>query len=587
MSGEEIADIKKRLDIVEYIGARIELKRQGRNFAVCCPFHQEKTASMIISPDKQSFHCFGCQKGGDIFTFAMEYDSLSFKEALQQLADEAGVTLSHRKFIAKDAAEQEREDARDKALQTALEYFRSSFQQSAGIAARDYIQKRGFDHNSIDAWEVGWAPDLYDGLLDWCKRRAVSTQALLDAGLAKEREKGGFFDFFRGRLMFPVRSPEGKLVGFGGRVLQAAEGPKYLNSPESPLFEKRRLLYGMNLCKDSIREHRHFLMMEGYTDVMMVHQHHVGPAVATLGTAMTDDHVRYIRRFNYPVYLVYDSDKAGKQAAARALPFFIKHDLEGRVLLLPEGQDPCDFLLKSSKPKEAWNCLKEESLPLFEYRIKQLKEQADNHSTETRIRIAETVMSEINLSSNEMRRDVYCEELAKQLDLPSSAMRKGKQPASKKDVGSQRQSTPSTVRPKPIVDKDACYYLLAILLADDGLIADFDDLASRFLKIPKSANGKILKAWSDAHQGPHPVPRPTFVETLTETEQDIFNMAGAEDLPEAHRLKSMMMEKIRELSEAKAGLEDLKAELESAQVAGDKQRCMEILTQITKIRRES
>jgi DNA primase len=352
-------DVKSRVlestDIVELIGRTVRLQRRGKDHVGLCPFHQEKTPSFTVSPAKQLFHCFGCKKSGNVIDFVIERDRVEFKDALRTLAEAAGIPMSQG---GSDSANKTSEiQALRDANAAACMFFEKQLAHPAiGKAAREYLGVRGFDAESIKRFRIGLAPAAWDAFQTSPEARKFSPAILALAGLLKPRQQGeGHYDTFRNRLMFPIRDAEGRIIAFGGRVMPGsddAEGnasapAKYLNSPQTPLFDKGRCAFGLDLARQRIIETRTVAVVEGYTDVVMAHQFGCTNVVSTLGTALTDRHLTLLGRFADRVVLLFDPDAAGDAAVDRAIELAMTHDkLELAVVTLPDGLDPDEFLLR-------------------------------------------------------------------------------------------------------------------------------------------------------------------------------------------------------------------------------------------------
>ena len=344
-----IERVKLRSPIEVVIGERISsLRRQGKLYWACCPFHQEKTPSFAVDPQRATWRCFGaCGEGGDVLSFVERFDGLSFLEALQLLARQCGEEMPELRGRAKGA--EAALELRYELLRWAGEVYQRAWRGGEGAAARVYMKHRGLDDATLEAFGIGWASEAGHVLVDAAQRDKKPFELLAEAGLARRSEGGRAYDFFRGRVLIPIRDRLGRVVGFGGRVLSSAgeaSGPKYLNTPETPLFHKGRLIFGLDLAANAIRSTHQLLVVEGYTDVMAAHQAGWKNAVAVLGTATTDEHAALIRRTGArSVVLAFDGDEAGRKATQRALMGLLKLPLELRVAVLPEGRDPGDLLV--------------------------------------------------------------------------------------------------------------------------------------------------------------------------------------------------------------------------------------------------
>ncbi len=333
--------VRDATDIVALVGEKVRLRRSGRSWKGLCPFHAEKTPSFTVNPERQVWHCFGCGKGGDAFAWLMELDKATFPEALQSLADRAGIELPKADRGPGDAA-------RDRLYQAnalANDYFKASLHSAAGETARAYLAGRGFDQEVLDAYQVGWAPEGWDGLATTLGK-LLPHAVLEEAGLLLRRGDGSHYDRFRNRIMFPVMAAAGKVAGFGARAIASEDQPKYLNSPETTVYRKGSVLFGLPQARAAIRERKEALVAEGYLDVMRLHASGFPNAVSTSGTALTYDQARALARLEAEAVLVYDGDDAGVRAADRALEPLLAAGLAVRVLLIPGGEDP-DSLIRA------------------------------------------------------------------------------------------------------------------------------------------------------------------------------------------------------------------------------------------------
>lgn len=341
-----IQQIRQANDIVDVLSSYVTLKRAGRRLKALCPFHQEKTPSFTVNPEMQVFHCFGCGVGGDVFKFIQLRENVDFPDALAMLAARAGISLeespaSRRK---NDAAPSKVE--LERLNQWACRWFQQQFRGPAGEAARSYVASRGITAESVDRFGIGYAPPSWDAFVVAAQAAKMPLAQLIASGLAKGRDDGSPYAAFRNRLMFPIKDVMDRVVGFGGRTL-GDDPAKYVNSPQSPLFDKSKCLYGVATAKHAFAKRRTAVVVEGYVDCLMAQQHGFDHTVATLGTALTPDHVRLLRRYVDQVILVFDSDEAGQRAADNSLRLFLTEGLDVRLTRVPEAKDPADLLLAS------------------------------------------------------------------------------------------------------------------------------------------------------------------------------------------------------------------------------------------------
>ena len=333
-----IEDIKAANDIVDVISERIQTKKAGRNYKAVCPFHDEKAPSFNINPERQIYHCFGCGVGGNVITFLMEYEKIGFVEAVRELAQRAGIAIPEG-----GGAPSEREDPLYAANALAKTYFRECFEGGSGKAARDYWRSRGIGDEVTEMFGIGYAKPGWDGLLERAARDGVGPETLEEAGLVIRREKGGFYDRFRDRLMFPLEWTGGRVVGFGGRALDDSE-PKYLNTPETRAYRKGHYLYGLAQARPALRASREAVLVEGYMDLISLYEAGFHNAVAVAGTALTPEQARIVSRYADRVFVVYDGDAAGVAAAVRAAEQLVRLGVKVRVAALPDDEDPDSFV---------------------------------------------------------------------------------------------------------------------------------------------------------------------------------------------------------------------------------------------------
>ena len=337
-----IEEIKSSIDIVDFISDYVHLKKAGQNYKGLCPFHPDKVPSFMVSPSKQIFHCFGCGSGGDVISFLMKHDNLSFNEAKRYIANKAGIALTEPKGSTYGSEKRER---LFRIQSEAAMFYRENLRSSG--AAREYLKKRGIDDSSIDRFSIGYAPNEKASLLRHLKEKGYTEALIKDAGLAVSDNRG-YRDTFRGRIMFPISNMKGDIIAFGGRVMHDAM-PKYLNSPETDIFKKGETLFAVNLAKDAIRKKGYALVVEGYLDTIICHHYGFHNTVSPLGTALTMGQLQKLKVLTGKIVLVFDGDEAGHAAARRALPLLSACDLRARVLLLPRGEDPDSYLRENGK----------------------------------------------------------------------------------------------------------------------------------------------------------------------------------------------------------------------------------------------
>jgi DNA primase len=423
-SREVTDEIRRRISILDVVSAHVTLKRSGRRYTGLCPFHSEKTPSFTVNPELGFFYCFGCHAGGDVFDFVMRMGGVAFPDALTELAGRAGIRLER-------TVEEERQGGeRERLLRTVAEaaaYYRAQLAAEAGGPARRYLAERGVDAAATEAFRLGYAPAGWDGLLRALRTRGFDGAALEQAGLAVARTgsdpargPAGHYDALRQRLVFPIHDLQGRPVAFGGRALDDAT-PKYLNTRETALFAKGRTLYALDTARAAIRETGEAVVVEGYMDALACHQFGITNAVASLGTALTQDQVLLLKRFVGRAVLVYDADASGMDAAERGLGIFEQAELPVRVAVLPGGADPDEFLRK--KGVEAFRAVLAGARSVFDYRFAMASARHDGRTVEGKVGIVDEMSQLIIIASNPVRQSEYVRLLAERLGVREDAIR--------------------------------------------------------------------------------------------------------------------------------------------------------------------
>jgi DNA primase len=369
---DKIEEIRRRTDIVSLIGEYVTLKKAGRNYLGLCPFHREKTPSFTVSPDKQMFYCFGCSEGGNGVSFLMKLNHLTFPEAVRQLAGKVGVVIPDRPLSREERERSTLGEQIRRVNGLAADCFARTLQSPAGERAREYLRSRGIEAEAISTFRLGFAPEGWRNLLDFMDKKGVPPKLVEQAGLAIPRAgegERGHYDRFRGRLMIPIEDVDGHVIAFGGRVIGAGE-PKYMNSPESPVYTKGNNLYGLSRTREAIRQAGFSLMVEGYFDLIALWSAGIQNVVATLGTALTRAQVDLLRRYAPRVAAVFDPDEAGRKALARSLELFLAGNVHAKAVILPDGLDPDDFVRK--RGREKMEELVARALPMVDYYIDEI-----------------------------------------------------------------------------------------------------------------------------------------------------------------------------------------------------------------------
>jgi len=413
-------DVRLASDIVDLIGRYVQLKRSGRNYKGLCPFHSEKTPSFVVSPAQQTFHCFGCKKGGDIFAFWMEYHQTTFPEALKEIAERYNVTLPDKIVSQDEQKEAIKRNLLFEANKIAGRFFRKMLLDSKyGDKAGKYLENRGVSRENAVKLGLGYAPKDWDELCRVLESGKFSLETAHNAGLVVRRDKGGFYDRFRDRIIFPLINMKGQTVGFGGRVLNDSQ-PKYLNTPETEIFHKSNFLYGLNYSIDAIRQRKTVFVVEGYMDWLSMYLNGVQETVATLGTALTSWHVRKLKGLASNVVMVFDSDRAGIGAVLKSLPIFLSEGCQASVVILPEGHDP-DSYIRSHGEDEFRSLFMRSSQPIVDFFLER-KLMEGGYDIEGKTRAVSEIMPVIREINNNMRRSLYIQYIAEYLKLPEDVV---------------------------------------------------------------------------------------------------------------------------------------------------------------------
>lgn len=414
---EHIIDqVQNRTDIVEVISRYVQLKKTGQNFKGNCPFHHEKTPSFIVSPAKQIYHCFGCSAGGNVFSFLMKQENITFPEAVEMLAEKAGVVLPRQSGQSKEQATLANQLYKINELAT--QYFQHNLASNA--QAKEYLAKRGIGSESIKEFKLGYAPDSWDGILTFFNKKGIAPGLLEKAGLVIPSDRGGYYDRFRKRLTFPIVDLKDKTLGFGARVLDASL-PKYMNSPETPIYSKGRNLYGMNLSREAIKKEGFALIVEGYLDFIIPYQAGVKNLIATLGTALTIDQVKLLKRFAGTVIMVYDPDEAGEAASLRNTDIFIAEDVNVYIAELPAGHDPDNYIRKFGA--EEFIKLAKSARNIFDYKLEKLMARFNIKTSNGKAAIASEMLPTLSKLNNAVLRSDLMKRLSEKLGVDPDALK--------------------------------------------------------------------------------------------------------------------------------------------------------------------
>jgi len=382
-------EVRKAADIIEIIGQYVQLKKRGQNYIGLCPFHSERSPSFTVNQDKQIYHCFGCGRGGDVFSFWMEYHNLSFPQSLKDLAERYNIELPRYGGLRDEREKAELRELLFKTNGLAADYFHTVLVRSPeGKLGRDYFSRRGISRETISKFKLGYAVNKWDGLINYLRTKNISVDAGAKAGLLVSKEDGGYYDHFRGRIMFPIFDLNHQVIGFGGRVLDDSL-PKYINTPETPLYHKGYSLYGLDSAFRNIREEGLAIIVEGYMDMLALRQHGISNVVAILGTAFTGNQIRRLKGYTKEVIVLFDPDDAGREAALKSFPLFLNEGVSAKVLVLPQGEDPDSFVNRCGA--DEFRELLKGAVPIFDFYLDQAVAHMDA-SVDGRIKLLSEVL---------------------------------------------------------------------------------------------------------------------------------------------------------------------------------------------------
>lgn len=463
-SSSAIENLKNQVNIVDVVGRTVPLKRTGSNFKGVCPFHNEKTPSFVVSEQKQIFTCFGCGASGDVIEYVKRYYNLEFTEAVEKLAGEYGIALEKRGY----------DDNRKIYYQTnklAAGFFYRCFTERANKGYA-YMKRRGITPAILKKFGIGYADEEWDSLYRYLLSQGVDRKIMLELGLVSEGRGGKFYDKFRNRVIFPIINTSGKVIGFGGRAIDPDTNPKYLNSPESKVFQKKNNLYGLNLSRQSVGKEGSIILVEGYMDVIGLYQSGIENVAASLGTALTENQARLIKRYTRDVVLSYDADNAGRAAALRGLEILKKEDCKVKVLHVTDGKDPDEYIKKNGK--SAFLKLVDGALPYGDYRLESLKAGFDLTRDEDKIDYIKKATTEVLSQLSPVEQDIYSKKLSKELKIAESAIKMellGNDSTEKPHVPPRREEEPAAAPDISPVERT----LLRVMVTQEDFIERIRD----------------------------------------------------------------------------------------------------------------
>ncbi len=569
-----IEEVQDKTDIVELVSSYVPLKKRGRNFICLCPFHNEKTPSFSVSPDRGIFHCFGCGIGGGAIRFVMEYEKVPFPEAVEMLARRIGVQ------IPKKASPYESQKSKGYSInKEACLYYHKNLFTRAGQKYLEYLQRRGINKDTIKKFKLGLALPGYTNLLDYMRPKGVSISLLEKYGLAVATRKGNYIDFFRDRVIFPIFDVKSRVLAFGARTIaDKGIGPKYINTQQTPLYHKGKSLYGIHLSRDSIRDKDCCLVVEGYTDTIVPFGEGVTNIVASLGTALTQEQIRLIKRYTNKVVLVYDSDIAGKTSSLRAIDLMIEEGLNVNAVTLPKAQDPDTFILKEGK--EEFLRLVNSSQDFFFYKLDRLKENLDENKLREKSEILKEMLFTLNRFNDHIVKYEYLKKLAEHLDTDESSLRLE---LSKIEKGKAYELADTDIREKKenIFSEE---YLVKSMLVDKKVLSlikeniEIEEFSDVVLKDIVKTCYKVAESGSSFKLR-------NIITCLSDEAQNKVSQLLAEDFsPEEEVLKESVAEFKKRIQRKKR--KDLKEKIRQAEKVNDQDSVISLISEYQRLIQE-
>ncbi len=548
-------DIRRSSDIVDVVGAVVKLRRRGKNFLGLCPFHQEKTPSFNVNPELQIFKCFGCGKGGNVYQFVMETERVSFVEAVRSLAERAGIRIPEE---GKDERVQEETDRVLNALRFAGRLFYDNLSKTdEGRAALEYFKGRGFTDDTIRTFGLGYSLNSWDALLLHGRTEGIKDEDLLAAGLLRKRDDGTFYDYFRGRAMFPIFSAAGRVVAFGARKMREDDPiqGKYINSPETPVYSKSRVLFGLSHAKDAIRQVDAVLLVEGYADMISLFQAGIQNVVASSGTALTEDQLTLLGRYTKNLTLVYDGDSAGSRATIRGIDLALEKGLDVRIVALPQGEDPDSFV--RTHGAAAFRERLAQAVSFIEFKAAEYRSLGLFNTPEGKTKAVRAIVQSIARISDDLKRSFFIKDVAERYGLYESVLWKELEGWGKKE----RKTFESSVVSNQSSDKSGDPPNAVASIAREIPSAERAVL-KLFLELHKEAIEYLM---ANLHEDDVTDPRVNAIiqRVLQEVEQNgTFDVASAMQSMEDEGLRKIMMDTVMERYELSKSWETMEKEIE-------------------------
>ncbi len=479
-----IEEIRLSNDLINLAEEYTKLKRSGKSYKGLCPFHEEKTPSFSVDPDKQLYYCFGCGAGGNIYNFIMGIEGMNFPESIKYLADRAGIVLPEKKDNKKYKKRKNKQQKLYEIHDLVTKFYNYLLtEKEIGKQAYQYLKQRDFSDEIIDKFKLGFAPNRWQAVYSFLNKKGYSDQIIEKAGLILPRKSSGYYDRFRGRVMFSICDFRGQTVAFGGRIIEDIDQPKYLNSPETIIYNKSRNLYGLNWAKQSIQQSNQAIIVEGYTDVIRAHQFGVDNVIASLGTALTKEQAKLLKRYADKIYIAYDSDAAGAQATIRGLDILKQAGLQVKVIELPKEQDPDDFI--SQHGKEKFLDLQSKALSLVDFKLKKIIKGRDLQQIDNKIEVVNNIIKVLAVINNKIELDEYIKQVAEEINISPKILRSelkdylANKKSSKKSYNKKRANKDNKTKLKERLNENkSSYYhktveqLISFMLSNPKVILD-------------------------------------------------------------------------------------------------------------------
>jgi len=577
---EVIDKILDKTDIVEIISSYVPLKKAGQNFRARCPFHEEKTPSFMVSPAKQIYHCFGCSAGGNAIGFLMNHEKMDFIEALKVLADKTGMALP--RYNGQQSGKTTLADKLYAVNDLASNLYQKNFQNESGKKAYKYFTDRGLNDRTIKHFRLGFAEDIWQGLIHHSKSKNIDIPLLEKAGLVLKAEKtGNRYDRFRNRIIFPILNIRGKTLGFGGRAMDNSL-PKYMNSPETYIYTKGKNLYGLNFSKEYIKKQDYAIIVEGYFDLILPFQNEIRNIAATLGTALTTEQIASLKRFTKNVIMVYDSDKAGEEATLRSLDLLIEVDMNVRIAILPKGTDPDSFVRKEGRT--GFIKILKQSKDIFDYKLSRLTSRFKKDEPRGKTRIVAGMLPTLAKIKNAVLKSSYLKRMSEELSVDEESIRQELKKVKKgPDDSYQTKAESSEKKPESIAEMA----LLAIVLEDAGPVKMIKkDLG--FEKFKDKAIASILEKVYELHKSGKEIVPSHLMGYFEDCDSESI-ISDAMSMKETIKNKNKVLEDcfrhIRK-SHLKYTLSNIQYKIKAAETAKDGAKISELITQYNDLIKE-